>query len=35
MKYEEGAGGIVLAKDPFATSNPQVDELIQIMSQPV
>lgn len=35
MKYEEGSGGIVLAKDPFATTNPQVDELIRIMSQPV
>jgi len=35
MKYEEGAGGIVLCKDPFETQNAQVDELIAIMSQPI
>ncbi|GAA1411177.1 Pup--protein ligase [Glutamicibacter uratoxydans] len=35
MKYEEGQGGVVLCKDPFATQNDQVDELIEIMSKPV
>ncbi len=35
MKYEEGQGGVVLCKDPFATQNDQVNELIEIMSKPV
>ncbi|WP_313814612.1 Pup--protein ligase [Glutamicibacter sp.] len=35
MKYEEGQGGIVLCKDPFAIQNDQVDELIEIMSRPI
>lgn len=35
MKYEEGPGGVVLCKDPFATEDPRVDELIELMRQPV
>ncbi|WP_431709283.1 Pup--protein ligase [Glutamicibacter uratoxydans] len=35
MKYEEGSGGVVLCKDPFATEDPAVDELIELMQQPV
>ncbi|MCW4464894.1 Pup--protein ligase [Glutamicibacter sp. MNS18] len=35
MKYEEGPGGVVLCKDPFATEDAQVDELIELMRQPV
>ncbi|WP_418906625.1 Pup--protein ligase [Glutamicibacter endophyticus] len=35
MKYEEGAGGTVLCKDPFATEDPRVQELLAIMNQPV
>lgn len=33
MKYEDEPGGIVLCKDPFATSDPEVDKLIDLMSQ--
>jgi len=35
MKFEEGAGGVVLCKDPFATEDARVDELIELMRQPV
>lgn len=35
MKYEEGEGGVVLCKDPFATTNSAVDELIEMMRRPV
>jgi len=33
MKYEDEPGGIVLCKDPFAVNDPEVDRLIDLMSQ--